>query len=384
MSDKHYQDENLNENEKNDGGFFEEPYLEDEYEEIPSEKKRSATQTAIKLLTVCCVLAALLLVGVLAWGIVKNVRDEKAPVSNGDVSQSVINPEILEQNEPSTTETTLPSTTVQNKKLAYITEDDVNVRLAASTDAEIIATLKKDTAVEYFSVDAEGWVKVNYNGTTAYIYKDYLTKTAPATATAGTPTGRKVIDPTHKYWYLLVLDKNRELPEGYVPQTAAVAGSDVELDYRIAKYYDAMYNAALEDGVELTPYSGYRTYERQKTNYEYLVSEYMANNDMTAEEAEAAAATEILPPGTSEHNYGLAMDICGTDEDFDETEEYAWLVENAHKYGFIERYTEEKQDITGIIPEPWHWRFVGISHATAIWEQDICLEEYLEQHNFEY
>ena len=104
----------------------------------------------------------------------------------------------------------------------------------------------------------------------------------------------------------------------------------------------------------------------------------MSQYSLSREEAAKKAATVILPPGTSEHNLGLAMDICNTYDSFANGEEYAWLVENAHKYGFILRYTAEKQEITGIVPEPWHWRFVGVEYAEKIKESGLCLEEYLD------
>ena len=72
------------------------------------------------------------------------------------------------------------------------------------------------------------------------------------------------------------------------------------------------------------------------------------------------------------------MDICGTESSFSNTKEYAWLQQHAHEYGFILRYTAEKQPITGIIPEPWHWRYVGVENAEKIKNSGLCLEEYLD------
>ena len=90
------------------------------------------------------------------------------------------------------------------------------------------------------------------------------------------------------------------------------------------------------------------------------------------------AATVILPPGTSEHNLGLAMDICNTLSSFENTREYAWLCKNAHKYGFILRYPKKDAKTTGVMYEPWHWRFVGIQNAKAIKKSGLCLEEWLD------
>ena len=145
----------------------------------------------------------------------------------------------------------------------------------------------------------------------------------------------------------------------------------------VTPYYEEMYTAAKKDGITLTPYSAYRSYERQKNNYINLTKQYKSQYKLSEEDAARKAATVILPPGTSEHNLGLAMDICNTRDDFANTKEFKWLTENAHKYGFILRYTAEKQDITGIVPEPWHWRFVGVEYAEAIKDSGLCLEEYL-------
>ncbi|MGN0469069.1 MAG: D-alanyl-D-alanine carboxypeptidase family protein [Acutalibacteraceae bacterium] len=198
-------------------------------------------------------------------------------------------------------------------------------------------------------------------------------------------TGRKVVDPDTENWNLIVVNSSREYVSDYEPKLKeVVSGSGKYLDYRVAPYYDAMYKAAKKDGIILTPYSAYRSYDRQKTNYENLTADYMTRYSLSKEEAAKKAATVILPPGTSEHNLGLAMDICNTYNSFANTDEYAWLVEHAQDYGFILRYTAEKQPITGIVPEPWHWRFVGVENAKKIKESGLCLEEYLDSLGIEY
>ena len=195
---------------------------------------------------------------------------------------------------------------------------------------------------------------------------------------------RIIINPEQDLWNLVVVNGTRAMPEGYTPQLATVAGTDVKMDYRVAPYYTAMYNAAKEDGIILTPYSGYRSYDRQKTNYNNLTEKYMSQYNLSREDAAAKAATVILPPGTSEHNLGLAMDVCNTYDSFANQKEYAWLMEHAHEYGFILRYTAEKQPITGIVPEPWHWRFVGVEYAEEIKNSGLCLEEWLTSKGIAY
>ena len=191
-------------------------------------------------------------------------------------------------------------------------------------------------------------------------------------------TGRIIVDVNRDDWYFIVVNAGREMPEGYVPELKEILGCGKYLDYRVAPHYEEMYYAAKQDGITLTPYSAYRSYERQKNNYNNLTQSYMRDYNLNEADARKKAATVILPPGTSEHNLGYAMDICGTESTFKDTKEYAWLQQHAHEYGFILRYTAEKQPITGIIPEPWHWRYVGVEYAEKIKNSGLCLEEYLD------
>lgn len=186
---------------------------------------------------------------------------------------------------------------------------------------------------------------------------------------------------TDDNWQMVLVSIKYRLPDGYKPNLANATGtSSIQLDERVAPHYKEMYEAALKDGCELTPYSGYRSYERQKNNYERKVSSYMAEGN-SREKAEVLAAEWILPPGTSEHNMGVAMDIVSTKESFDKSKEYKWLTENAAEYGFILRYPKDKTDITKVAYEPWHWRYVGRENALKIKASGKCLEEYLGIYN---
>lgn len=121
--------------------------------------------------------------------------------------------------------------------------------------------------------------------------------------------------------------------------------------------------------------STYRSYEKQTKLYEKEIKKW-ENKGMTREEAEKKAATIVAIPGTSEHNTGLCCDFNTVTSDFADTKMYTWLIEHCHEYGFIERYPQDKQDITGIIWEPWHYRYVGVEAATEIKQNGWCLEEY--------
>ena len=116
--------------------------------------------------------------------------------------------------------------------------------------------------------------------------------------------------------------------------------------------------------------SGYRTNAQQQELYDADLAE-------TGEQT----STRVALPGHSEHESGYALDFSlytdGVQYDYDGTGEYAWINENCAHYGYVLRYTEDKQDTTGIQAEPWHYRYVGQPHATYMMENNVCLEEYL-------
>ncbi len=175
----------------------------------------------------------------------------------------------------------------------------------------------------------------------------------------------------------VVVNRNYRIPESYEDtlELAYVCGSNQQLQKDIAVQYEAMYNAALEDGIYLTPCSGYRSYETQVGLYNNKVNVFL-NQGYPEDEARVQAATIVMVPGSSEHNLGYAMDIVCVEEWFDTTDEFDWLMENAEDYGFILRYPKDKQDVTKVIYEPWHWRYVGVDAAKAINESGLTLEEY--------
>lgn len=184
---------------------------------------------------------------------------------------------------------------------------------------------------------------------------------------------------TTSSWNLILVNRDYILPDGYINNiklSYATSNTSERLDSRVAPYYQRMYNDALSQGVYLTPCSGYRSISLQRNNFENNIS-YLMNCGYSRKEATLKTSREILPPQTSEHNAGLAMDITSVSQSFENSAAFRWLVKNAHKYGFILRYPKDKQSITNIIYEPWHWRFVGVEAATEMKESGQCLEEYL-------
>lgn len=182
-------------------------------------------------------------------------------------------------------------------------------------------------------------------------------------------------------WNLLLVNRDYVLPENYIDsvELVNVCGTDERLDKRVAEQYEKMFNAAAADGLYLTPCSGYRSYELQKRNFQNRIDMYIGQG-MTQADATVEASRVILPPGTSEHNAGLAMDIICVQDSFENTAHYRWLCENAQDYGFILRYPKDKQDVTKIVFEPWHWRYVGVEAAKEMKKSGECFEEYILNH----
>lgn len=197
-----------------------------------------------------------------------------------------------------------------------------------------------------------------------------------AVAQPGTMDNPTIITIDEEKWYLTLVNSSYRIPDDYEPDLVYVCGSGERLDRKVAEHYEEMYNAAQKEGINLAPCSGYRSYELQERNYNNKVSFYESQG-YSNKDAKVKAATIIMPPGSSEHNLGYAMDIVCVDEWFEDTAEFKWLTENAADYGFIMRYPKDKQDITKVIYEPWHWRYVGVELAKELKDSGLVLEEYM-------
>lgn len=192
-------------------------------------------------------------------------------------------------------------------------------------------------------------------------------------------------------WAMFLVNNNNPLPANYddVIETTLVFTSykDYYLDSRVAPYMIKMLEDSKKDGVDLQIVSAYRSCSYQQQNFDNSLNDRIQKG-MTYEEAYQETAANVALPGKSEHNAGVAADIMTSsysnmdDDGFKNTPEYKWLDENAYKYGFILRYPENKTDKTGIIYEPWHYRFVGEYYAKEIKDSGLCLEEYFEQNGW--
>ncbi len=195
------------------------------------------------------------------------------------------------------------------------------------------------------------------------------------------PTPKKVTMPADETWSLVLLNTYYKMDSAYEPQlTEVVEGTGIYLDSRVAEKFIQMYNAALADSVTLTPASGYVSLDRQTRNYEKQVESLMSSG-ISEEQSKVQAIFYVLPEGCSEHNYGLAIDIGWIADSFADSPAYNWLKKNAADYGFIERYTADKEEYTHYQASPWHWRYVGVEAAKTMKADNLCLEEYLGKVN---
>lgn len=168
-----------------------------------------------------------------------------------------------------------------------------------------------------------------------------------------------------------LVNKYHALPEDYAPQVEALGypyGSG-SLRPEAAAAFRAMADAARADGIYLQSVSAYRSYARQESVY----------NRYLRQDTQASVDSYSARPGFSEHQTALALDIntASLSAHFENTPAYAWLVEHCAEYGFILRYPQGKEDITGYRFEPWHYRYVGTEIAQACMSQELTFEEYL-------
>ena len=184
--------------------------------------------------------------------------------------------------------------------------------------------------------------------------------------------------------YMKLVNRDNLLSSDFEPESLTSI-NDYRLESTAAAALKKMLSAAKENGYnDFVFYSGYRTYSSQKNKYETRTQTYL-DQGYSLEQAQAKAGEYIAPPGSSEHQSGLAADVCipsivnkygNLNEAFDQTDDFVWLRDNAHKYGFILRYPKGKESITGFNYEPWHYRYVGVEQATIIHELGITFEEY--------
>lgn len=211
--------------------------------------------------------------------------------------------------------------------------------------------------------------------------------TADAQAST-TPTVEPTVAPTEEpesdlpdvdltSWEMMLVNTENPLDENYAPPETTTLANDCVVDSRIADALTQFAEAAQAEGLPVYLSSGYRSYSEQQYLYQRKIGQ-----GYSAEEA----AKIVAVPGTSEHQTGLCCDITDyyrelKDSSLEDTDTYKWMKEHCQEYGFIVRFPSDKQDITGIIYEPWHFRYVGVEAATYMMENNLCLEEFIALYN---
>ena len=259
----------------------------------------------------------------------------------------------------------------------------VNLRSGPSTGYHIYLTVPLGDAVTILDRSNSGWYRVQYGSYTGYMSSDYIDvlgaveetpdPTVPTPPAAGTVD---VSDP------LLLVNPWNAVPEDYAVSLVSI-GDGESVDQRC--YGDLMQmldDCAVYGNAQPYVCSSYRTNDTQTRLYENKVDRLIAQG-YSPSDARTEAAKAVAIPGTSEHQLGLAVDIVDLryqvlDAGQENTATQQWLMQNSWKYGFILRYPNDKTAVTGIIYEPWHYRYVGRENAKAIYESGLCLEEYLQ------
>lgn len=184
-------------------------------------------------------------------------------------------------------------------------------------------------------------------------------------------------------WRLVLINKQHPIPDDYEFNLGRTK-DNIQCDERIIDDLLLMMQAAKKDGCNLAIQSYYRTYDRQQSNFNDRIKSYMGQG-MSYMDAYKKTSQVITVPGCSEHEIGLALDItCDTFipllQGFADTKEGKWLAEHSHEYGFTLRYPLEKEYITSIEFEPWHFRYVGREAARIMYKENICLEEFWDKY----
>ena len=213
-------------------------------------------------------------------------------------------------------------------------------------------------------VDQEVWIKVTVRGESADDDDDTTTPQSSRTEAPAPPVydteGLTYIDG------ILLVNKEYGVPATFEPKLEQICYDK----------FNELSTAAAKEGLSIYISSGYRSYKDQETIYNnYIEDEKKKGNSES--EAKKIVDTYSARPGYSEHQSGLCIDVNTINDAFGYTPEAAWLAEHAHEYGFIIRYPQGKEAITGYQYEPWHIRYVGSKVADKIYKNGQCLEEYL-------
>ena len=260
------------------------------------------------------------------------------------------------------------STKSDLKKIGY-SKDEINTIIGKLNDEEINKILNMEYNKNLVSIiNEQYYIPYNLDRYLSYANKNENIKDVISIVNVGadnewyTNTKETNVDEgikmlVNKFHYL----KEDYLPDDIVPISNWYAYAGHSTKKGVYDKYVSMWEAANKEGLTLLVNSSYRTFEDQQNEYD------MSNDDYASR------------PGFSEHQTGLALDIVTYDiqgNEFENTDEFKWLQENAHNYGFILRYPKDKEYITGYNYESWHYRYVGKDLATKVKESGLTYDEY--------
>ena len=207
------------------------------------------------------------------------------------------------------------------------------------------------------------------------------TEAPPAQTTAPQATALPVAGTEgENVWMMRLVNHTHPLPDDFDVELGTLPNG-LQFDARAIDQLEKMLGDGNASGLQLMVCSAYRSIARQDKLFEQMKQQYIAQG-MTEQQAYDKTSTIRTPHACSEHSSGLAADIVAVnyqtlDDGFGDTPEAKWLAAHAADYGFILRYPKDKEDVTGIIWEPWHFRYVGVENAQKVKDSGLCLEEYL-------
>lgn len=356
------------------------------------------------------IIVILLIIGAVIFMFYKQNGSEKAVLYSDEAVKAATNYDIDEKILTENYSKTLEELLINNMyvdeffdeylEIEYLDEENflsnINSYLEIGYDAgEInsIFTLSNSNQEKLLKLDYMNVVDYleisNYNADNTERYDKYLNQNEVDTETGVTYvninldydfyTNVSVISATGAFDVLV--NKYNQLPSDYVPEdlTSIPGYESYYLVEEAAYKIDEFFELAEENGYNFSPFSAYRSYTYQNT----LFNNYVARDGVEAAETYSARA------GHSEHQLGLAIDIWDYSYYYSTgievtDEEYAWIIENSYKYGFIVRYPKDSQSITGYVEEPWHLRYLGVELATSVYESGLTYDEYYDLYLTEY
>ena len=276
---------------------------------------------------------------------------------------------------------TVPPVTEPPIKYGWITDDNGQRRFRTILNTYYTGWMADTEKRYYFNEEGimqTGWLELD--GNTYYFHSNGIAA-----------TGRTEIDGQIHYFspsgiHTYLVNPWNPVPDGYTPDLVRLSTDISDEDSFVDRScYDALVTMIADcnrySGAKVYVLSAYRSNTDQYYNYQRKIS-YFRSLGYSLANAKVEAAYYVAVPGTSEHELGLAVDIIDTrlwslSQKQENYKGQKWLMEHCWEYGFILRYPKDKIDITGIIYEPWHYRYVGKALAKEYYESGLTLEELL-------